>query len=126
MSKISSAYNNILHGPTALEAPASKTLRGKQGTIAALNHPTNDRITLSEAGLAAAARYSHLIPRAANTFTPALPAPQTDTESAPLSLSDSTGETPTSRNMVRRMYTQQQKLVSDQSSPLATRLDIHI
>lgn len=126
MSKISSAYNSILHGSTALEAPSSKTLRGKQGTIVTPNHPISDRITLSEAGLAAAARYSHLIPRPANTYTPALPAPQTDTKTAALSIPDSTGETPSSRNMVRTMYAQQQELASDQGSPLTTRLDIHI
>ncbi|AFR67603.1 hypothetical protein Pcar_3442 [Syntrophotalea carbinolica DSM 2380] len=126
MTKISSTYNSTLQGSTALKAPAGKTLGSQPGTVTAPNRPAGDRITLSEAALAAAARYSQLIPRSADIYAPALPAPRTETEAAPLSTPDPSGETPTSRNMVRTMYAQQQKMAADQSLPLASRLDIRV
>lgn len=68
-----------------------------------------DKITLSNAGLEAAARFSNYIQRSADTYTLALPAPQKISTPDDLLPTEPSLETPASRNLVRTTYAEQQQ-----------------
>lgn len=103
MMKLDPTYNRIRQNSIAAE-PVIRDRSAANDAIARTT-PTAaaDRVSLSDAGLSAAARYSNLVQRAAAIDTPALPAPETVSEPSFAPLPE---ESPISRNLVRQTYAQ--------------------
>jgi|GEM_PF-1960496 hypothetical protein len=122
MTKIDHTLKNGAPTTVAATKPVTSTRRGY---FADPRTPRpEDRITLSEAGLTAAARYSNLIPRSADSHAPALPAPAETADPAPQATNATDLETPSSRNLVRSLYSKQQKQKTSQDSAPGARIDI--
>ena len=107
MTKINQTYNysrpsSIAARPDTVEISTDRMV--KQATTP----PTIDKITLSNAGLEAAARFSNFVQRSTDTYTLALPAPQKGTSSSDLLPTEPPHETPVSRKLVRTTYAEQQ------------------
>jgi hypothetical protein len=108
MTKINPTYNYSLHDALAKRPDTVDRSTDRKGWKAS-TASSIDRITLSSAGLNAAARFSNFVQRPTDTYTLALPAPlniyQT-TDSTPI---EPAQETPASRKLVRTTYAEQQK-----------------
>jgi hypothetical protein len=122
MTKIDHTLKNGVPTTVAATKPVTSDRRG----YFADPHSSRpkDRITLSEAGLTAAAHYSNLIPRPADSHAPALPAPATTADPVPQTTNATDLETPSSRNLVRNLYSKQQKQKTSQDSVPGARIDI--
>jgi hypothetical protein len=122
MTKIDHTLKNGAPITVAATKPVTSTGRGYFADPR--NPRPEDRITLSEAGLTAAARYSNLIPRSADSHAPALPAPAKTADPAPQATNATDLESPSSRNLVRNLYSKQQKQKTSQDSVPGARIDI--
>jgi hypothetical protein len=123
MTKINPTLDYSRH--TAI---AARPVTVDRSTDGAVRRPPpssgGDRITLSDAGLAAAARFSNLIQRTANTYTLALPVPLNMSPAGDLSEPEAAQETPASRNLVRTTYAQQRELSTVRQAYPESRIDI--
>lgn len=124
MSKISTTYTYARQSPLVDSLAGSLSNNGK--VERSVRPGTTDRVTLSEGGLAAAARFSILVERPANTYVPALPAPAILTEPAVPEKSTTATDTPTSRNLVRKTYEQQLAGASESTQSPGSGIDILI
>lgn len=109
MTKINATYNYSLRD--AIAAKPDTVDRSTDRNAWKTSAPAAiDKITLSSAGLNAAARFSNFVQRPADTYTLALPVPLNipdPIESTPV---EPARETPASRKLVRSTYAEQQKL----------------
>ena len=122
MTKINQTYNYPRHsaiaGRTDTVELSINRMVGQTAPPRAI-----DKITLSNAGLEAAARFSNYIQRSADTYTLALPAPQKVSTSGNLHPTELAHETPASRKLVRTTYAEQQPGLSSQAFP-GSQIDI--
>ena len=123
MTKINQTYSYSRH-TTVASSHDSVELSTNRMVRQATTLPANDKITLSNAGLEAAARFSNYVQRPADTYALALPAPHTLSPSSDLHATEPAHETPASRNLVRTTYAEQQKSgIPEQAFP-GSQIDI--
>jgi hypothetical protein len=123
MTKINQTYSYSRHTSVA-SSPDIVELSTNRLVTQPTAPPAVDKITLSNAGLEAAARFSNYVQRSANTYTLALPAPHTISPSSDFHVTEPVHETPASRNLVRTTYAEQQKSVVPEQAFPGSRINI--